>query len=187
MKVNIAMSARHVHLDEETKQMLFGDTELTKAKDLSQKGQYACEETLTIKTDKDKIENVRILGPLRKHTQVEISKTDSFKLGLNPPIRESGDLENSETIILINNDKEVEVRECCIIAKRHIHVDNDTSRKLNLIDQEIVKVKINTDRGGIYDDVVIRVGELYTYEMHIDTDEGNAFNTKPIDMGEIIK
>lgn len=187
MRVKVAISARHVHLDLKTKEILFGEQELTKQKELSQKGQYACNETLTVKTEKNRIDNVRILGPLRNHTQVEVSKTDALKLRLNPPVRDSGDLMNSETITLIYKDKEVEVKECCIIAKRHIHVDGETSKRLNLKDKDIVKLKIDTPRGGILSNTLVRVDEMYTFEVHLDTDEGNALGLTNEKEVEILK
>ncbi len=187
MKTKIAVSARHVHLDLDTKIILFGDKPLTKKENLSQKGQYTCSETLTIKTQTNMIENVRILGPLRKHNQVEISKTDAVKLGINPPVRDSGDLKGSEDITLINGEREINIKESCIIAKRHIHVDLETSKKLNLKDKEIVSLKIYTQRGGILNNTNIKVDEKYTFEAHLDTDESNALGLSTGDEVEIIR
>lgn len=187
MKVKVAVSARHVHLDKETKDILFPNIELTKYKDLSQKGQFACNEKVTLKTDKAEFKNVRILGPLRPKTQVEVSKTDAIKLGINPPVRDSGDLDNSESISIISDYGEVTIDEGVIIAQRHIHVDPETSKNLNLVNYEEVTIKNNSERGGSLDHTLIRVDESFVYECHIDTDESNALYLNTGDEVEIIK
>lgn len=186
MKVKIGVSNRHCHLTREALDVLFGkEYNLTKRNDINQIGQFACNETVSIKTDKTIIENVRILGPLREYTQVEVSKTDSYLLGINPPVRDSGDLENSETVTIIGPKGEYKAVNSTIIATRHIHLDPLTSSVLSLKDGDKVKVIINSTKSGVMGDVFIKVNPKYYYEMHIDTDDANAFMLKNGDIVEI--
>lgn len=188
MKVKVAISNRHVHLSKNTKDILFGsDYELTKRNDISQIGQYACNETVTIKTEKNEMKNVRVLGPLRAYDQVEVSKTDSYFLGINPPVRDSGDLENSETVTIIGPKGEVVAKNSTIIAIRHIHIDPKTSEELGLKNHDIVKAHINSIKGGDIENVLIKCDPSYVYEMHLDTDDGNAFFLKNGDEVEFEK
>lgn len=185
MNVDVAISNRHVHLTKDDLEMLFGSNyELQKRNNLSQIGEYACMETVTLMTEKNKIENVRVLGPLRKYTQVEISKTDSYFLGINPPVRTSGDLANSETITIVGPVGKIQKNNCCIIAKRHIHVPKTDNR---FFDGEKVSLKIIGEKGGILKNVYIKKNENFVFEAHIDTDDGNAFLLKNKDIVEIIK
>ena len=186
MKINIGVSARHVHLCEKDYKELFGDEALTKLVDLTQPGQYACNEKVNLITEKGRIDNVRILAPLRNYTQVEISKTDSYVLGLNPPVRDSGDLKGSENIKLEYKDKIIEVKECCIIADRHIHISEEDALKYNLKDKQIVKLKVFGEKGGILDNVSVKVIKDAYLEAHIDLDDANAHLIKNKDVGEII-
>ena len=134
MKVSIGVSNRHVHVTKEDLEILFGSNyELNKKVDLKQPNQYACLETVTIKTDKDEIKNVRILGPVRNYTQVELSKTDAYKLGINPPLKDSGDLENSSCVSIIGPNGVV-TKDCAIIVRRHIHITKEDKIKYNLPD-----------------------------------------------------
>ena len=185
MKVNIGISNRHVNLTLEHANTLFGK-ELTKLRDLVQKGQYACNEVVTIKTAKGEIPNVRVLGPTRNYSQVEISKTDAYKLGLNPPVRTSGDLEDSEAITIVGPNGEVQLKEGCIIANRHIHMNPETAHELGFCNDQRVCVKIDTIKGGIMENVHIKVTDDGVLEMHIDTDDANAFLVEKGMMGEII-
>ena len=185
MKVNIGISNRHVHLTKEDVEILFGH-DLTKLRDLVQAGQYACHELVTIKTEKDQIENVRVLGPTRNYTQVEISKTDAYKLGLNPPIRTSGDLANSENITIIGPKGTILAKEACIIANRHIHMNPLLAHDLGFVNNQRVRVKIDTIKGGIMENVFIKVTDDGVLEMHVDTDDANAFLIEKGMMGEII-
>jgi len=185
MKISVGVSNRHVHVKKEDLEILFGNNyELNKKVDINQPSQFAAVETVTIKTNKDKIENVRILGPIRPYTQVELSKTDAYKLGINPPLRDSGDLENSEVVTIVGPNGEV-TKSCCILVRRHIHVTNEDKVKYNLPDK--VNVKVNGERGGILNEVCVKVSNEAYFEMHIDTDEANAFNIKNNDEVEIIK
>lgn len=186
MKINIGVSARHIHLCESDYKKLFDEVELTKYVDLTQPGQYACNEKVNLITEKGRIDNVRILGPLRNYTQVEISKTDSYVLGLNPPVRDSGDLKNAETIKIEYKDKIIEVKECCIIADRHIHINEEDSIKYNLKDKQIVKLKVFGEKGGILDNVKVKVSKEAYFECHVDLDDANAHLISNKDVGEII-
>lgn len=187
MKVNVGISNRHVHLNRETLDLLFGDNfELEILKELSQKGQFASKQTVTIKGPKGQIENVRILGPVRPYNQIEISKTDSFKLGLNPPIRNSGDLSGSEKITIIGPNAEITLNEGCIIATRHIHISFDQLSKLGLKNNDMVAIKTNTEKSSILYNVYLKASEDATFELHLDTDDANANMLKQGDEVEII-
>lgn len=183
MEVILGVSNHHVHLTREDLDILFGNNyELNKKYDLNQPGQFASLELVTIKTDKSQIENVRILGPVREYTQVEISKTDAYKLGINPPLRDSGDLIDSEEVTIIGPKGSI-TKKCCIIVRRHIHVTKEQKEMYKLPD--IVKVKIKSERGGVMDEVYVKVNEKSYYEMHVDTDEANAFGITNGTIGEI--
>ena len=188
MKVNVGVSNRHVHLKQEDFNSLFGsDQKFEKLKDLSQPGEYASILKLNIKTDKDIIEEVRVIGPIRKYTQVEISKTDAFKLGINPPIRNSGDVVASTGITLIGPKGTVELEEGCIIANRHIHINSEEAQKRGLVGKTKVRVNINGPKGGILNNVMLKNSDNYIFELHIDTDDANAHLIKQGDMVEIIE
>jgi acetate kinase len=187
-KIPIAISARHVHLTRETVDVLFGkDYELTEYKPLSQPGQYAANETVTIVGKKNKIENVRILGPLRPKDQVEISKTDEFFLGVDAPIRESGHLDGTPGITLIGTKGTVTLKEGVIIALRHIHMHPSDAELFGVKDHDIVSVEVDDeDRPLTFKNVVIRVSDKFKLEMHIDTDEGNAAEIKSGEEGVLM-
>ena len=187
MKVILGVSNRHVHLTEETYKKLFGEEKLEVVKELRQPGQFASNKFVTLKNGEREIKHVRVLGPLRKYNQVEISKTDSFTLKVNPPVRDSGNIEGSESITLVNEDKEVHLEEGCIIANRHIHINPKEAKEYGLEGIEKVRIKIEGEKAGIIDNVHIRVDENFKFELHIDTDDGNAFNVKTGDELEIIK
>lgn len=188
MRIPIGISNRHVHLSQADANTLFGSNyELTPIKDLSQPGQFACAETVVIKGPKWQIEKLRILGPYRKFSQVEIMLGDNFKLGTQAPIRESGDLEGSEAITLIGPAGEVELKQGLIVAKRHIHMSVADAENFGVTNGQIVKVKTNGERSLIFDEVVIRVSDSYALDMHIDVEEGNAAGLKQGDRGELIK
>ena len=187
MEVVINVSNRHVHLCEKDLKILFGENfELTKKKDLVQPGEFASESTLTIKTEKSIIENVRVLGPIRNYTQVEISKTDAYKLGVNPPVRDSGDLEGSEKVTLIGPNGSVELDKGCIIATRHIHMTPDDVKKFGFEGLDVVNVKVGGEKGALLYNVHLKVSEKFKLEMHIDTDDANALLLKSGTVGEII-
>ena len=187
-KVPVGISARHVHLNRSDLDALFGTGfELEVDRALSQKGQFASKQKVTIKTSAGAFENVRILGPIRSYTQIEISKTDAYKLKLNPPVRDSGDLNNSECITIVGPMGEIKKETGCIIANRHIHLNSNDLIKYDLDKNKLYKVKVIGDKGGVLDNVHLKVDENFTFELHLDTDDANAFLIQNGDKLEIIK
>ena len=187
----VETSARHIHLSREAVDVLFGaGYELTRKKDLSQPGQYACAEKLTVVGPKGTLK-ASILGPTRPASQVEISLTDARAIGVTAPIRESGDIAGSGACKLVNPETgaELELTEGVIAAKRHIHLTPEAAADLGVADKEIVNVKVNSDseRSVIFGDVVVRVSEKFAPAMHIDTDEANASCAFGTVYGEIVK
>lgn len=174
--IPIAISARHVHLDETTLHTLFGDgASLTKLRDISQPGQFACEETVSLIGPKGRIDGVRVLGPLRSKTQIEISRTDEFHLGVDAPIRVSGRIEGSAPITLEGPAGKVDLSEGLICAWRHIHMNGDDAARFGVAHGEFIEVAVTGgERDLIFQDVMVRVAPAYVLEMHIDTDEANA-------------
>ena len=186
MNVMVEASARHVHLSESDAKALFGRIP-AKVRDLSQPGQFVCDERVTIVGPKFEIKNVAVLGPCRNKTQVEISMTDSLKLGIKAPIRESGHLDGSAACKLVGPEGEVDLSEGVIIAKRHIHMPLSDSKKSGIANGTIVKVSVKSDeRSLVFDDVVARVSDKYKLAMHIDTDEANAAAVPGSCIGEIL-
>ncbi|MDD2202000.1 MAG: phosphate propanoyltransferase [Firmicutes bacterium] len=174
-EVPVGVSNRHLHLSREDLDTLFGKGyELTVRKDLSQIGQYASEETVDVVGPKSTLSRVRVLGPVRKRTQVEISRTDSFKLGVQPPVKDSGDLSGSPGVKLVGPKAEITIPTGVIVAKRHIHMTPEEAERIGLQDTDIVMAKVNGPRALVFDEVLVRVDESFTWEFHIDTDEANA-------------
>ena len=188
-KVLVETSARHVHLTNEHIEVLFGKgATLTHKKDLSQPGQFACQERVTLVGPKKSIENVIILGPARPATQVEVSLTDARTLGVSAPVRESGDIAGSGACKIVGPCGEVEISEGVIAANRHIHFTPEEAAAAGVEDKQIVSVKIDSaDRSTIFGDVVVRVSPKFSAAMHIDTDEANAACAFGECYGEIIK
>lgn len=187
MKVTVGISNRHVHVTKEHLEILFGKNyELQVLRPVNQPGQFASVEKVSIETSKSKIEGVRILGPIRPYTQVEISKTDAIKLGLNPPVRDSGDLKGSEPITIIGPCGSVTIEEGCILATRHIHMTPEQRKEFGLEGISKVGVKIVGEKGGIMKAVHIKSADASYYEMHIDTDDANAFLLNNKDEVEIL-
>ena len=188
MKILVETSARHLHVTKEDLETLFGKgAALSHKKDLSQPGQFATNEKVTVVGPKGQL-TMSILGPERSKTQIEVSFTDARALGLTPPIRESGDVEGSCPCKLVGPAGEVELGEGVIVAKRHIHTTPEDAPKLGVKNNDIVAVKIDTDeRSTIYGDVVVRVSEKFATAMHIDTDESNAAHCTGEVWGEIVK
>ena len=175
-KILVETSARHVHLSQADLEALFGPGyQLTHKKDLSQPGQYACAERVTVVGAKKEIPGVSILGPVRPTTQVELSLTDARSAGIKALVRESGDIEGTEGCKLVGPYGEVTIANGVIAAKRHIHMTPADAVELGVEDKEIVSVKAESaDRSCIYEDVVVRVHDNFALAMHIDTDESNA-------------
>ncbi|WP_088187659.1 phosphate propanoyltransferase [Desulfosporosinus sp. FKA] len=175
--VPVGISNKHIHLSQAHIEELFGAGHtLTKTKDLSQPGQFACEETVTLIGPKGSMPGIRVLGPARKASQVELAATDTFKLGVKPPVRDSGKLEGTPGIDVEGPKGKVHLDEGVIIAARHIHMTPEEAQKYSLKDGDHVRVVVPGVRGGIFDQVLIRVSPNYALDMHIDTDEGNAFS-----------
>jgi len=185
----VETSARHIHVDEASFKVLFGENaELHKKKDLSQPGQYACEERVTIKGPKKELAGVSILGPFRKCVQVELSATDARSIGLPIVIKESGDLEGTPGCVVVGPCGELEISEGVIVAKRHIHMTSKDAEEFGVKDKDIVKVEVITpDRSLVFGDTIVRVRDDFALAMHIDTDESNAAGMVPGVMGKIVK
>ncbi|MEG0977431.1 MAG: PduL/EutD family phosphate acyltransferase [Bacilli bacterium] len=181
--VSIGISARHVHLDEETYYKLF-DTDLTVKSYLNQVGQFAANETLTLKTENGSFESVRIIGPLRPYNQIEISRSDARTLKINPPVRRSGDVFNSETVTLKTNKDEVTI-EGCIIADRHVHMTPVFAKSLGVVDNQLLKLNISGIKSGVLD-VYAKVSDDGYFEVHLDTDDANAFLINSGDIEKLI-
>ncbi len=187
-KILVETSARHVHLCQADLETLFGKgATLTHKKDLSQPGQFACEERVNLVGPKKELANVIILGPVRPKTQVEVSYTDARTLGVAAPLRESGDVAGTPGLKLVGPAGEVELAEGVMVAKRHIHMTPADAEKLGVENGEIVSVKIESERTSILGDVVVRVNPNFALAMHIDTDESNATSAFGACYGEIVK
>lgn len=188
-KITVETSARHVHLSQADLEKLFGEGyQLCEKKALSQPGQYACEERVTVVGPKRQLENVIILGPTRNSTQVELSLTDARGIGIIAPIRESGDIAGTPGCKLVGPKGEIEIAEGVIAAKRHVHMTPEDAAAFGVADKQTVKVEINNEgRAIIFGDVVIRVSDKFATFMHIDTDECNAAGGVLTSQGTIIK
>ena len=187
MKVKVGVSNRHVHLTPEALEVLFGkDYQLTIKKPLTQRNQFAANETVIIKTDKSQIENVRILGPLRDYNQIEISRTDAYKLGINPPVRNSGDLEGSSPITIIGPKGVLDLNEGCIIAARHLHISTSDLAKYNLKENQSLSIKTLGPKGATLNNVYVKSYADFNLEVHLDTDDANACLIKQGDEVELI-
>jgi putative phosphotransacetylase len=186
-QIHIGVSARHIHLAPEHIEVLFGKGyALTVFKELSQPGQFAAQEVISVQGPKGKMNKIRILGPARGSTQLEISRTDSYVLGLTPPVRQSGKIAGTPGIKVIGPVGEVELEHGVIIAARHIHTHPSEAKTLGLMDQQMVKVKLNGERPLILENVFVRVSEQYALDLHIDTDEANAAGVQTGDIAEIL-
>lgn len=186
--VPVGLSNKHIHLSQEHLDILFGEGyELKKFKDLSQPGQYAAEEKVDVVGVKGTLKGVRILGPVRKETQVEVSFADGFVLGVVPPVRDSGDLIESPGAKIVGPNGEVVIEKGIIAAARHIHMHTSDAEKFGVVDKEEVSVKVEGKRGLVFNNVLVRVNKEYALEMHVDIEEGNAAGLKNGSMVEIIK
>lgn len=183
MKVTIGISIRHVHLTEEDYKRLF-DEKLTVKSYLNQPGQFASNQTVTIKNGEREFNNVRVIGPCRSYTQVEISRTDAIFLKINPPVRKSGNLDGATEITIVGPKGEI-TKKACIIPERHIHITEEKRRELGL-NEDTYKIKITGEKGGILDNVKLSISDEAYFEMHIDSDDANAFNIKQNEEVEII-
>ncbi len=186
--VEVEISARHVHLSAEHVEILFGKgAVLTHKRDLSQPEQFLAQERVNLIGPKGRKEKVAVLGPVRKDTQVELSKSDCVDLGVKAPVRESGNIEGSGSIVLEGPGGTLEIKEGVIIDHRHIHVPEDIARDLGLKNKEKVSVQIFSDRPVILKDVIVRVSDMFRFRMHIDFDEANAAALNGFTLGRILK
>jgi propanediol utilization protein len=183
----VEASGRHVHLSEDDALKLFGTKELTQVKELSQPGQFLCAEKVMLVGPKVVLTGVAVLGPCRTSTQVEVSRTDARTLGLRGIIRDSGDLHDSESIVISAGGACVEAKHSVIAAKRHIHMRPSEARALEVKDKDIVSVKVTGERPLIFEDVLVRVKDSYRLSMHIDYDEANAVGLTKTSTGKIIR
>lgn len=175
LKIPVGVSNRHIHVAEKDMVTLFGpDYQLKHFKDLKQPGQYAAEEKVDLIGPKGTIGNVRVLGPTRGQTQIEVSRTDAIKLGINPPVRDSGDLKGSASITLKGSHGSVDLEEGVIIAHRHIHITPDLAEQYGLKDKEMVSVACSGERALTFEKVLVRVSDKFSLEFHVDIDEANA-------------
>jgi putative phosphotransacetylase len=187
IKIPVEVSGRHCHLSKNDLEELFGKGyELKKIKELSQPSDFACEETVQMQVGNKIFEKVRIVGPTREQTQAEISLTDAIGSGVNPPLRISGDLKDSAGFILKGPVGSIELAEGLIIAQRHIHCATDEAKKMGFKNGDVVSVRINGERGLVFENVKIRVKQDYKLSMQIDTDEGNSAGINKISKGEIV-
>ena len=187
-EIPMGVSNHHVHLSQADLNSLFGEGYMmTKNKDLSQPGQYACKETVIICGPKGAIEKIRILGPTRSKTQVEILTGDSFKLGVVSEVRLSGDLHGTPGITLIGPKGSIQTTEGLIVAQRHIHMTPEDAQRFGVHDGQTVCIQVNGPRGGIYNNVAVRANDASALECHIDTEEANAMNINSLSKIKIIK
>ncbi|WNR46725.1 phosphate propanoyltransferase [Paenibacillus roseipurpureus] len=185
--IPIGVSARHIHLSKEDLFTLFGEGyELTNFKDLSQPGQYAAQETVAIVGPRGQFEKVRILGPIRPQTQIEVSRTDAFSLGIHPPVRESGQIADTPGLRVIGPQGEVNLENGVIVAARHIHFHTSDAAKWGIQDKQLLRVQLRGERPLIFEDVIARVSDQFALDLHIDTDEGNAAGVKTGDQAELL-
>lgn len=187
-KVQIGLSNKHLHLQQDHVEALFGAGHtLTPSKDLKQPGQYACEEKVDIVGTKSVLKGVRVLGPTRPETQIELALTDARQIGLKIPVRESGKLEGSPGCKLVGPAGEVEIDHGVIAALRHIHLSLEEAAEAGVKDKDIVSVRVGGERAAVFENVLIRVSEKFCSECHFDTDEGNAAGCGPDAIAEILK
>ena len=185
--IKLGISARHIHLDRGAMDILFGkDSELHRTKELGQPGEFTSEEKVDLVSDKSILRGLRVIGPLRKQTQVELAMTDARTLGINPPLRDSGNLKGSAGIKIAGPQGELFIAEGVIVAQRHIHLDLPTAAAFGLKDGERVSIRAPGVRSVVFEEVLVRVKANYAPEFHIDTDEGNACFAKNGEMVEII-
>ena len=184
MKLKVLISNRHIHLTEDAYRMLY-EKNLTKDHDLTQPGEFAAFERLTISNGDNKIEDVRIIGPFRNYNQVEISRRDAKLLGINPPVRRSGDLADAVDLVVSHDDKMIKLKNCCIIANRHVHINESLAAALRIKDNDELKIKVDNDKGGIIK-AFAKVSKDGVFELHIDTDDAFSLGLNNNDEVELI-
>ncbi|MFH2136090.1 MAG: phosphate propanoyltransferase [Patescibacteria group bacterium] len=188
IKIKVEISARHIHLSQTDLEKLFGAGYVLKSiKDLSQEGEFAAEETVTLVGPKRKMENLRVVGPVRPATQVELAYTDAFSLGIDAPLRLSGNVAGSAGAKIIGPAGEIDLAEGIIVAKRHLHINQEEADELGLKNDDLVRVKLEGERGLVFENVMVRIKPTFHISVHIDTDEANASGCgKVCSFGELI-
>ena len=186
MKISVGISNRHIHLTEDDYQILFGNGNIEKVRDLHQKGEFASNSFVTIQGSKGVIEHVRVIGPFRHYTQVEVSKTDSYLLGIHPPVRKSGDMEDGEMVTIIGSVGKIEQKKCAIIAERHIHLTKEQSKYYQFDETKTLNIVIKGEKAAILNNVHLKVSDSAFFELHLDTDDSNACNLKNGDIVDIL-
>ena len=187
-EVKIGLSNKHLHLQKEHIEILFGKGhELTPTKPLVQPGQFACEEKVDIVGPKNTLKGIRVLGPARPETQVEVAMTDARTLGIKAPVRESGKLEGTPGCKIVGPCGEVEIDHGVIVALRHVHLSPAQAEEAGVKDKDIVSIRIEGERGLVFNNVLVRSGDAHEREVHLDTDEGNAAGCGPDAVCTIIK
>ncbi|ADY55033.1 Propanediol utilization protein [Syntrophobotulus glycolicus DSM 8271] len=177
--VSVGVSNHHVHLTAKDIEALFGaGYQLAVKKELSQPGEFAAEETVTLVGPRGQVPGVRILGPARKNTQVEITMADNIKLGITAPVRDSGNLEGSGSVVIEANDQRISLKEGVIVAARHLHASTRDAAEYGLRDRDVVQAKIDGPRGGILENILVRVSPTYSLDLHLDIEEANAMGLK---------
>ncbi len=183
----VEVSNRHIHISKDNLNILFGkDYELEKEKELSQPGEFASTARVTLKNGNNSIENVRVLGPLREKTQVEISRTDARRLKIDAPLRNSGDIENTPGVTIVGPESELKLDEGVIVAKRHIHMLDEDAKELGLEDNEFISIKISGERSVTFNKVLVRANKNFKTAVHIDMDDGNAAGIDKNCFGELV-
>jgi putative phosphotransacetylase len=188
LAIPVGVSNRHCHLTREHFKILFGpNAEPKKVKDIKQPGFYAADEVISVKGPKGVLHKIRLVAPYRDHTQIELAVTDALAIGVNPPVRESGQVKGSAGATLIGPAGQVEIKEGVIIAQRHLHFSPDEAKALGIESGEVVRVRAGTGKGRavVFEDVIVRVGPKYSLEFHVDTDEANASGLKTGDFVHI--
>lgn len=185
-QVPVGISARHIHITPEHLEAIYGKRELTHYVDLYQPGNFAAQEIVTIVGPRGAIERVRILGPLRGYTQVEVARTDAIRLGIDPPVRDSGDLEDAAPITIVGPKGSIYLEHGAIIAARHVHMSPQEAEEIGVSNGDVVRVKVTGERGLIFDNVRVKVGENQKLQLHLDTDEGNAAGLRGGEAVELI-
>lgn len=186
--VIVGVSNRHGHLTREHTEILFGPGKrLTSLRPLLQPGQFACNELVTIATSKGVLPNVRLIGPERKYTQVEVSRSEAVRLGLNPPIRQSGELDNTPGCVIIGPAGSIIINRGVILAGRHLHCHTSEGEALGLTNRQVIRMRVGGERGGVMENVLVRVHPEFKLEYHVDTDEANGFGLSSGDHVEILR
>ncbi len=186
MKISVGVSNRHIHVTEIDYQILFGNINIEKVRDLHQKGEFVSNSFVTIQGSTGMIDHVRVIGPFRNYTQVEVSRTDSYLLGIHPPIRKSGDIEDVEMVTIIGPVGKIEQKKCAIIAERHIHLTKEQLEYYKFDETKTLNIVVKGEKAAILSNVHLKVSDNAFFELHLDTDDANACDLKNGDIVDIL-